>query len=129
MKKYLNFDQFSKQVFILTGDRTSEKLLRELDDFDLLPYIILDTYALSRSNYTDELSELLQYIDKGVIGKIQRLRRGCQLTPITLESKLTILRLTGYGRTLYLVSRDEYLNLLEYVKKYYRSSNRKSRRG
>lgn len=129
MKKYLNFDQFSKQVFILTGDRTSEKLLRELGDFDLLPYIILDPYALSRSNYTDELSELLQYIDKGVIGKIQRLRRGCQLTPITLESKLTILRLTGYGRTLYLVSRDEYLNLLEYVKKYYRSSNRKSRRG
>lgn len=127
-KLNLNFDQFSKQVLTVSGDVTSEKLLKELpEDMDLTLYIVIDVYSLTRrSSYKSELEQLLLYLEKGIFGKVTRLRRGCTMEPISVGPTFKCLKLKGFGREMYLVSRDEYLELLDNVKKFATTSKKGS---
>lgn len=118
MRKLYNFKDLLSSVFILTGDRTSEKLLSEVaNKLDLSQFIIIDLYALERSPRKDELKILSVYLDSGLYGKIQRLRRGCQLIPITI-GELTYFKLSGFGRVMYLLNYDNFSKLEKNVKEY-----------
>lgn len=122
----LNFDQFSKLILTKAGDKVSERLLGELgDSVDLTNYIAIDTYLLSRdSSVKSELDQLISFLDKGVYGRIIRLRRGCRLIPVKIGATFGFFKLSGSGRDIYLVSRDEYLELIDNVKKFSATSKK-----
>lgn len=122
----LNFDQFSKLILTKAGDKVSERLLSGLgDNVDLTNYIVIDTYLLSRdSSVKSELDQLISYLDKGVYGRIIRLRRGCRLIPVKIGATFGCFKLSGSGRDIYLVSRDEYLELIDNVKKFSATSKK-----
>ena len=126
-RNQLNFNNLLKGVFVLAGDRTSEKLLSEVsNELDLSEYVLIDMYALSRSQYKDEYSLLEKYLNNGRYSKIQRLRRGCQLIPVSLDT-MEFSRLNGLGRSIYLFSHDNFLKLEKNVKEYSVKIHRRDR--